>query len=82
MLKTTGLSVVSAFRVDDDEIDSGASGARAGRSIVKQKVGSIVHNHPKYPENEEGVQPFLRSQIAGLIAKEAPTNVPAIYCFC
>ena len=43
MLKITGSSVASAFRVDDDEVVGGGGGdAGAGGSIVKQKVGSIV----------------------------------------
>ena len=42
MLKTTGSSVVSAFRVDDNEVVGGGGGAGAGGSVVKQKMGSIV----------------------------------------
>ena len=44
MLKTTGSSVASAFRFDNNEIvgDGGAAGAESGKSILKQKVGSIV----------------------------------------
>ena len=79
MLKTTGLSVASAFRVDDNGVVGGGGGTGAGRSVVEQKVGSIVRNHPEYPENEEGVHPSLRPQRAGLIAKEAPTKVPVEY---
>ena len=41
MLKTTGLSVVSAFRVDDNEVGDGG-GAESGGSLVEQKVGSIA----------------------------------------
>ena len=58
MLKTTGLSVASAFKVDDNEVVG--SGARAGGSIVKQKVGSIVRNHLEYPEDEKGVYPSFK----------------------
>ena len=44
MLKTTGSSVVSAFRVDDDEIvgGGGVAWAESGENVLKQKVGSIV----------------------------------------
>ena len=44
MLKTTGSSVASAFRVDDDEVvgGGGAAGAESGESILKRKLGSIV----------------------------------------
>ena len=42
MLKTTGSSVVSAFRVDDDEVVGGGGGAGAGGSVLERKVGSIV----------------------------------------
>ena len=38
MLKTTGSSVASAFRVDDDEIGSVGAGAEGGGSVVKPKV--------------------------------------------
>ena len=50
MLKTTGSSVASAFRVDDNEVVGGGGGAGAGGSVVKQKVGSNIRNHPEYPE--------------------------------
>ena len=80
MLKITGSSVASAFRVDDNEIVGGDGiGAESGGSIVEQKVGLIVYNHPEYPENEEGVYPSRRLQRAGLIAKEAYTKVPVEY---
>ena len=44
MLKTIRSSIVSASRVDDNEIVGGCSGIEAenGGSIVKQKVGSII----------------------------------------
>ena len=44
MLKTTGSSVVSAFRVDDDEVvgGGGGAGAESGGSVVERKVGSIT----------------------------------------
>ena len=42
MLKTTGSSIASAFRVDNNEVVGGGGGAGAGGSVVKQKVGSIV----------------------------------------
>ena len=42
-------------------------------------MGSIVRNHPEYPEDEEGVHPSLRPQKAGLIAKKTPTKVPVKY---
>ena len=79
MLKMTGSSVVSAFRVDDDEVVGDGGGAGAGGSIVERKLGSIVCNHPEYPEDEKGVHPSLRPQRVGLIAKEAPTKVPVEY---
>ena len=79
MLKTTGSSVASASRVDDNEVVGGDGGAGAGGSVVERKVGSIVHNHPEYPEDEEGVYPSFRPQRAGLIAKETPTKVPVEY---
>ena len=77
MLKTTGSSIASAFRIDGDEVIGSGDGIRAesDRSVIKQKVGSIVRNHPEYLEDEEGVHPFLRPQRAGLIAKEAPMKV-------
>ena len=42
MLKTIESSVVSAFRVDDDEVVGGVGDAGAGGSIVERKVGSIT----------------------------------------
>ena len=43
MLKTTGSSVVSASKVDIDEVVGGDdAGAKSGESIVKRKVGSIT----------------------------------------
>ena len=42
-------------------------------------VGSIVRNHPEYPEHEKGVHPSRKPQKAGLIAEEAPTKVPVEY---
>ena len=42
MLKTTRSSVVSAFRVDDNEVSGSDAGAESGGSIVKQKVGLIA----------------------------------------
>ena len=44
MLKTTGSSVASAFRVDDDEVvgSGDGAGAESGGSVVKQKVGLIA----------------------------------------
>ena len=75
MLKTTGSSVASAFRVDDNEVVGGGGGAGAGESVVERKVGSIVHNHPEYLKDEKSVHLSLRPQRAGLIAKEAPTKV-------
>ena len=47
MLKTTGLSIVSASRVDDNEVVSGGGGAGAENdgSIVKWKVGSITSDN-------------------------------------
>ena len=79
MLKTSGLFVALAFRVDDDEVVGDGGGAGAGRSIVERNVGSIVHNHPEYPEDKESVHPSLRPQKAGLIAEEAPTKVSVKY---
>ena len=79
ILKTTRSSVVSAFRVDDNEVVGGGGGAGAGGSVVKRKVGSIVRNYPEYPEDKEGVYPSLRPQRTSLIAKEAPTKVPVKY---
>ena len=81
MLKTTGSSVASAFRVDDDEVVGGGDGAGAecGGSIIERKVGSIVRNHPEYPEDKKGVHPSLRPQRAGLIAEETPPKVSVEY---
>ena len=81
MLKTIGSSVASAFRVDDNEVIScsGGVGAESGGSVVEQKLGSIVHNHPEYPEDEEAVHPSLRPQRAGLIVEEASTKVSVKY---
>ena len=44
MLKTTGSSVTSAFRVDNNEVVGGGGGARAesSGSVIKRKVGSIT----------------------------------------
>ena len=75
MLKRTGLSIVSAFRVDDNKVVGGSGGAGAGKSIVEQKVSSIICNHREYLKDEEGVHPSLKPQKAGLIAKEASTKV-------
>ena len=49
MLKTTGSSVASAFRDDDNEVVGGSSaaGAESGESVLKQKVGSIILNTRK-----------------------------------
>ena len=46
ILKRFGSSVISAFRVDDDEVvgGSGDAGAKNGGNIVEQKVGSIVQS--------------------------------------
>ena len=60
MLKTTGSSVASAFRVDDNGIVGGGGGAGADGSVIEQKVDSIVRNHPEYPEDKKGVHPSLR----------------------
>ena len=81
MLKTTGSSVASAFRVDNDKVVGGGDGAGAecGGSVIEQKVGSIVSNHLEYPEDKEGVHPSLRPQRAGLIAEEAPPKVSVMY---
>ena len=79
MLKIIRSSVASTFRVNDDEVVGGGGRAGAGGNIVKRKVGSIVRNHPEYPEDKEGVQPSLRPQRAGLINKEAPTKIPIEY---
>ena len=47
MFKTTGSSVASAFRVDDDEIVGGGgyAGAENGGSIIEQKVSSIISDN-------------------------------------
>ena len=44
MLKTTGLSVASAFRVYDDEIVGGgdSAGGESGGSVVERKVDLIA----------------------------------------
>ena len=42
-------------------------------------MGLIVHNHPEYPEDEEGVHPSRRPQRTSLIAEETPTKVPVEY---
>ena len=42
-------------------------------------MGLIVHNHPDYPEDEEGIQPSRRTQKTSLIAEETPTKVPVKY---
>ena len=46
---------------------------------AERKVGSIVRTHLEYPEDEEGVHPSRKPQRAGLIAEEAPMNVPDEY---
>ena len=80
ILKKTGSSLALAFRVDDNEVvGGGGTRAESGGNVVKQKVGSIVRNHPEYPEDKEGVHPFLKPQRAGLIAEKAPTKVPVKY---
>ena len=42
-------------------------------------MGLIVHNHPEYPEDEEGVHPSCRPQRTSLIAEETPTKVLVEY---
>ena len=81
MLKTTGSSIASAFRVDHDEVVGGgdSAGAENGGSVVERKVGSIVCNHPEYPEDEKDIHPSLRPQRAGLITEKAPVKVPVEY---
>ena len=51
----------------------------SGRRSTDTAVGLIVHNHPEYPEDEEGVHPSRRPQRTSLIAKETPTKVPVKY---
>ena len=41
-MKTTGSSVASAFRVDDDEVGGSSARVDSGGSVVEQKVGSIA----------------------------------------
>ena len=80
ILKTTGSSVASAFGVDDNEVvGGGGAGAESGKSVVEQKVDSIVSNHADYPEEEESVHLSLRPQRANLIAKKAPIKVLVKY---
>ena len=64
MLKTTGSSIVSAFRVDDNEVvgSGGGAGAENGGSIVEQKVDSITSNN------------WLDSR--GRSYKKSPTSMP------
>ena len=60
MLRRTGSFNASASRIDDNEgVGNSGAGTETGRSIVKQKMGSIICNHPEYPEDEKGVCPFL-----------------------
>ena len=42
-------------------------------------MGLIVHNHPEYPEDEEGVHPSRRPQRTSLIAEKTPRKVPVEY---
>ena len=81
MLKTTRLSVASAFRVDENEIVSsgGGAGAESGRSLIKQKLSPIIYNYPEYPKDKKDFHAFFRPQKAGLIAEEALTKVPVKY---
>ena len=80
MLKTIGLSIASASRVNGNEIiDGGGAGAESGRSVIKQKVDSIVCNHLVYPKHKEDVHSSLKPQRAGLIAEKAPTKIPVKY---
>ena len=51
----------------------------SGRRSTDTAVGLIVHNHPEYPEDEEGVHPSRRPQRTSLIAEETPTKVPVKY---
>ena len=51
----------------------------SGRKSTDIAVDSIVHNHPEYPEDEEGVHLSRRPQRAGLITEETPTKVPVKY---
>ena len=51
----------------------------SGRRSTDTAVGLIVHNHPEYPEDEEGVHPSRRPQRTSLIAEETPTKVPVEY---
>ena len=86
MLKTTGSSVASAFRVDDDEVVGGGGGAgaesggRVGRSDASKKSQTESGlNCIEYPEDEKGVHSSRRPQRAGLITEEALTKVPDEY---
>ena len=51
----------------------------SGRRSTDTAVGLIVHNHPKYPEDEEDVHPSRRPQKTSLIAEETPMKVPVKY---
>ena len=51
----------------------------SGRRSTNTTVGLIVHNHPEYPEDEEGVHLSRRPQKTSLIAEETPIKVPVEY---
>ena len=49
------------------------------RRFTDTAVDLIVHNHPKYLENKEGVYPSCRSQRTNLIAEKTLTKVSVKY---
>ena len=86
MLKTTGLSVASTFRVDNNKVvgDGGSAGAKSGGSVggLDASKKSRMENRlirTEYPEDEKGIHLSCKPQRAGLIAKKTPTKVSIKY---
>ena len=67
MLKTTRSSIVSTFRVDNDEFVGGSGDARAesggsfgGSNVSRKSWTESGLNRTEYPKDEEGVHPSHR----------------------
>ena len=65
IFKTTGLSVASAFRVDDDELVGGddSAGAESGGSVVERKVGLIAPTKVPVEYTDFAFSPDLASEL-------------------
>ena len=78
MSKTTGSSVASASRVDDDEVvgDDGGAGAENGGSIVEQKVSSITSDNWLDSRGDSYKGPRRVCQLRGRILSHTGINMP------